>query len=509
MAARGAFIAFGLLFSEPLLAQEPLSAIDWLKQTPTVTLDIGQSPLPEHGINIPNVATTALSPSIGVEILDKAGRDAVGLLPSSVTGLPASLWQNSSASTLAKLLAQQRVDDLPAIQALWYTLLLAEANPPADAGIADTLLLARIDKLVDLGALEHANALLERAGATTPALFQRWFDVTLLMGQEDAACKALNISPHLSPDYASRIFCRARAGDWMAAALTLDTAKVLDLVSHEEDALLARFLDPTLFEDEPMLVAASKPTPLTFRLYEAIGEPQPTRTLPRAFAHADLRTTSGWKAQLEAAERLARTGALPENHLLGLYTERLPAASGMIWDRVDAVQAFDAAMERRSIEDIEQTLPTAWKEMKDVHLEVPFSKLYGAALLGVPLLGETKALARDIALLSPDYEIAGASGPEDYLAMLAIGEPPKSPSDPTEQAISDAFHGAGVPQGFSTALAKGQLGEVILRTVELMEAGAAGDLGALTHALATLRSVGLEDTARRAAIQVLLLWHRG
>ena len=56
-------------------------------------------------------------------------------------------------------------------------------------------------------------------------------------------------------------------------------------------------------------------TPLLFRLHEAIGEPLPTGNLPRSYAVADLRDLAGWKPQLEAAERLAVTGALPANRL--------------------------------------------------------------------------------------------------------------------------------------------------------------------------------------------------
>ncbi len=492
--------------STALLAQEegvPLSAIDWLNPTPTVTLDMG---LPGQE---PPVTEGVTAPQINVSPLGQKTSDAVGLLPSSVTGLPASLWSLSDADRLSELVTDQRPEVLPAMQALLYTLLLAEADAPRDSGVANELLLARVDKLVEMGALEQANALLERAGATTPALFQRWFDVTLLMGQEDTACKALMTEPHLAPDYPSRIFCTARAGDWRAAALTLDTAKALGLVSEEMDALLLRFLDPELFEGEPLLVAANGATPLKFRLYEAIGEGQTTTTLPRPYAHADLRDTAGWKAQLEAAERLARTSALHENALLGIYTEREPAASGMIWDRVDALQAFDQAMTSGDIRAVSETLAGAWAAMQQVHLEVPFARLYGPQLLQMPLQGVTARLARDVALLSSDYERAARSGPRDFLAGLALGNPQRSPNDPLHRAIADAFHGAGVPQDISTLLARGQLGEGILTAMQLMDDGAQGDLSALTQALATLRAVGLEDTARRAALQVALLDTRG
>ena len=481
----------------------PLSVIDWLNPTPTVTLDMGlptgEAPITE------SVAT----PAINVSPLGENGNDAVGLLPSSVTGLPASLWSLSDATKLSNLVAAQRPEVLPAMQALLYTLLLAEADPPRNAGVNNELLLARVDKLVEMGALEQANALLERAGATSPALFKRWFDVTLLMGQEEQACEALTAAPHLATDYASRIFCTARAGDWRAAALTLDTAKALGLISDEMDGLLLRFLDPELFEGEPLSAPSGGPSPLKFRLYEAIGERQSTIGLPRPYAHADLRDTAGWKAQLEAAERLARTSALHENALLGYYTEARPSASGMIWDRVAALQAFDRAMTDKDVRAIADTLPKAWAAMQQVHLEVPFARLYGPALLQLPLQGITARQARDIALLSSEYERAARSGPRDFLAGLALGAPPRTPTDPLYRAIADAFHGAGVPQEISTLLARGQLGEGILAAMELMDDGAAGNLGALTEALATFRAVGLEDTARRAALQVALLDTRG
>jgi hypothetical protein len=46
--------------------------------------------------------------------------------------------------------------------------------------------------------------------------------------------------------------------------------------------------------------------------------------------------------RLESADRGRRTadraGTIPPNVILGLYTEREPAASGGVWDRVEAFQ---------------------------------------------------------------------------------------------------------------------------------------------------------------------------
>lgn len=476
---------------------DPLSAIDWLSQTPTVTIHIA----PDE----PPVAEGGSTPEVSVGQLDSEGRDAVGLLPSNVTGLPNSLWQESNAKNLADLLAVQSAEAFPAMQALTYTLLLAEANPPIDVPGKHTLLLKRVDKLIALGAIEQANALLVRANPDEPDLFARWFDVTLLIGEEDRACSALEGAPHLAPSYGARVFCLARAGDWNSAAITLNSAKLLNLISEETDSLLLRFLDPELFAEEPLLVSVSEPSPLNFRLYEAIGEAQPTASLPRAYSHSDLSETAGWKSRLEAAERLARVGALPENRLFAIYTENRPAASGTVWDRANAIQRFESALASKDQTKVEQALPAAWNAMKSARLEVPFARFYAEKLSKFTLKDEVATLAGKILLLSPMYENINPTGSDDYLSALALGNPPKQSADPQKQSVSDAFHGAGVPQALSNRLARGQLGEVILQAMTLFSQGAAGDLRALTSALATFRAIGLEDTARQAALQVLLL----
>ena len=316
-----------LLSASAAAAQDPLSAIDWLEKNALAPRTVAR-PAPA---NEPPVSGNALTPDVTVTPLDQPKPDAVGLLPPGVTGFPLSLWQNSNSRTVVDLIRAQRVDGHPAIQALLYSLLLAEADPPQGAESDPSLLQARIDKLVDLGATDPALALLTRAGPNVPTLFQRWFDLSLLEGSEDEACRSLAAHPELSDDYAVRLFCLARAGDWQAAAATLSGASALDALSEHDLDLLARFLDPDLAEGLPPLPPPSRPTPLQFRLYEAIGEALPGSSLPRAFSSADLRGDAGWKPQLEAAERLMRSGAISENRLLGIYSAG--PASAESWPR--------------------------------------------------------------------------------------------------------------------------------------------------------------------------------
>ncbi|MCG7519532.1 hypothetical protein [Ruegeria sp. Ofav3-42] len=504
MLNRAAVVAL-LLAGSAQAQQAPLSVIEWLSDPP--------ENLPGTVLLEPPVTQTGVQPDIEVTPLEALSQP-LGLVSASVTGLPVNLWQNSDADRLAQLIAHVPVKYNPAMQRLLFTLILTEARAPAGSDAEETLLLARIDRLMQLGAADPAQSLVQLAGPTnTRARFQRWFDATLLTGDEDRSCTALIAAPHLSQDYAAQIFCKARRGDWPSAALTLEAAHALQILPPEELDVLDRFLSPELFEGAAYLPQPDDPNPLSFRLFEAIGERLPSTPLPRAFANADLRDVAGWKAQIEAAERLTRIGALTPNQLLGLYTERSPAASGAVWDRVSAVQRFEAALNSGNAEKIAATLPSVWTQMRSVGLEVPFAELFAGRLSQLTLKDPAvEQLRWRILLLSELYETAALSVPDDseenqFLAALAQGDPgrAKSPS-PLADAVAQGFAWAApVPSNIEAMLDNDQLGEAILETMEKFAHGSRGNLVDLTAAIATLRRVGLEDTARRAALSLLIL----
>ena len=479
----------------------PLSAIDWLSESvePSRIFD-------------PPVTGTATAPEVIVTPLGRPSKDPIGLLPPEVTGLPRTIWQASNEATLVDLVRAERVETLPAIQDFLGILLLAEADAPFDAGQEGALFLARVDKLLDLGALEPAQSLIEQAEPDTVELFRRWFDAALLTGTEDSVCDVMRETPAVAPTYPARIFCLARNGDWAAAALTLNTHRALGDITDEEDKLLARFLDPELFEGAPTLAPPKRVTPLTFRMHGAIGEPLITANLPLAFSHADLRPTTAWKSQIEAAERLARHGAISENILQKFYTARTPAASGGIWDRAEALQRFDVAFLSRDPAAITRTLPDAWAAMEQARTEVPFAKLYGASLQTLPLSGRAAEIAFKVGLLSPDYEkvalsaMAADIGADPFLIAIARGTPQEvAVSRPNELALQAAFNGAQPAPALQSLVNDGKLGEALLRAIAQFNAGYTGDIRSVTVALARFRAVGLEDVARRAALQIMIL----
>jgi hypothetical protein len=511
-AALAAVLSFSSAGAQTPTQQAPLSVIDWLG-TQAVPHTVRVRPPARSKQREPAVAKTALAPQVTVAPLGDGSPRAIGLVPGAVTGLPQDLWAGSEVGRLIKLMESLPEQQLPAAQSLLYTVLLAEALAPQGGSRAgDALALARVGKLVKLGALDPALSLIEQAGVTTsPDHFDLWMDISLLSGTEDRACDVLAGAPHLTRAYGTRIFCAARDGAWENAALTFGSAQALGLLPPDKLALLDRFLHPEAFDGAPPLPNPRSMDPLSFRLFETIGEAMPTGNLPRAYAVADLRDVAGWKAQLEAAERLTRAGALPDNRLLGLYTDRAPAASGGVWDRVRALQRFETALSTASPDAVAKTLPAVWSAMQDAGLEVAFASLFAEKLTEMPLDGRAGAITFGICLLSPFYEAAAVNpakqGPDaDLLRAIAVGEvPARRPDEAVPGAIYDAFNGAPPREDLMHAATEHRLGEAILRVLALLQNGAQGDTTALRSALSTLRALGLEDTARRAALQTLLL----
>lgn len=498
-------------------AAKPLSAIDWLSRsvvTPAAVRPGGTAHSPISG--------AGGIESISVLSLDAPSADALGLLPVARTGLPADLWGRTPAPELASALRDTPDDNLPALHDLLLTLLLAELNPPQITAPSqrNMLYLARVDRLLDMGALQQAHALLELADPTNPAVFRRRFDVALLLGNETEACRVMGRTPGIAPSYPARIFCLARTGNWDTAELTYGTGRALGQIPDDQAELIAQFLDPELADGADDLTPPDPVTPLSYKMMEAIGQPLATSMLPLAFAHADLTENNGWKAQLEAAERLARAGVLDPNQLLGLYTERKAAASGSLWDRVTAITALDKAMKAQDSAAVAKALPRAWREMSSQELEPTLAALYGTRLAAMGLQGNAGRIAHDLGLLTPDYEEIASDGTDlgansALLAGFAKGQSGGIPGqDDLTRALKQVFdtapgHGPNAVPTRYDGLVPDQLGLALLHAIDDVAQGARGDFPRLVDGLKLLRLAGLESTARRAAIELIVLDRRG
>ena len=497
----------GLIWLLPAL---PLAA-----QTPQMSpQDIAPSWLSDTiAPRSPDVAAEIVTEDIRVMPIGPITRNAVGLLPARVTGFPSGLWGQSDSAELAGLFRRLPMTGPPAILDLTERLALSELDPPlgGNDAAADDLFLARIDMLLARGALEPARALIERAGVEDGEVFRRWFDVSLLLGQADRACAAMRASPDIAPTYPARIFCLARSGDWSAAALSMGTGVALGFITEDEADLIARFLDPELFEGEPPLPLDPDITPLRYVMRAAIAERPSSLGLPLAFAHADLAPQAGWRAQLDAAERLLRAGAIEPSQWLAIATSRRPSASGGIWERVAALQEFDASLLAGDVAAIARSLARVVDALGPTGLWPAFAQLYADPLGRQPLVGEAAILARKIELLSRNYESLALravpqSADEAVAFALARGQMPNLPAtaSPRVMALAAGFDEIALPDRYAPLITGNRAGEALLLAA-LTLSGDGADLDDLSDALRVLRYLGLEDSARRAALQLYLL----
>lgn len=503
-------VAIFLFLPQLTLAETPLSAIDWLNQLRSK---------PENTIlrqdsngREPPISPNADLPNIEVSNLSEIRVDAVGLLPPSVTGLPLTIWRDSTTVDLNRLLDDMTIGSNPAIQSLLFRLLLAEGYAPYDSDDSFLFFLARINKLIDYGAVEPALALLKRAAPLPVQLVPRLFELSMLSEDMSPACDQVLQLGRSYPEDGARIYCHARRGNWLTAQLILETTAALGTIGQRQEALFHLFLET--YAHDPItsqLPPSRDPNPLDFRLYEAIGEPLSSSNLPRKFAVSDLSGDHGWKAQLEAAERLKISGALADNRFLGVFTARQPPASGGIWDRVALVQKFDKAVKESSFILAQEALVTLSEDKNFSTLAGPASRLFARKLVMLQLNKPGMILAHKLALLTPEYktvahrlklisdqfgiEIATATG--DFSTF--------KPKTALEETIYEGFVQPRIPYAIKTLLEQGKLGEVILTAIIQFYKGEAGDLQDMLDALSTLRLIGLEDTARRAVLHHLIV----
>ena len=518
----GVFLTASMALAEPALAKPPLSASDWLsgsvRQPDNISSwrpDSARPPELKRRSKREIAATGAVEP-VGVARLGEGNPDTSGTVSARTAGLPSNLWGTSDSATLARLVRASN-PRLPALRRLERRMLAAQLQPPSTvAGAEGQLFLARVDKLLDMGATGAAKELLQVAGPGDTERFRRLFDIALLSRDETHACEIMDRTPGVAPSFPARIFCLALGGDWAAAALVFHGAEVMDKLDPQMATLLAHYLDDTYADSGAEVVPPQVVTPLELRLHEAIGQPLPSSSLPLPFALADLDDTAGWKAQLDAAERLARAGAIPASQLRRIYLQQRPAASGGVWDRAAAIQSLDAALTARDGDAVARTLPAAYETMVSAGLGVALAEMAGAELGAMQLDGPAGLIALRLALQAGQPQVvtrlpADAPEVDQWLLSFASGEPESAPpagaGEARAAALFPAFLGpseSNVPRATAELILANKRGEAMLAAIADTDAGLDGDLARAAQGLRSLRALGQQEIARQAAVELIL-----
>lgn len=502
-------------------AKPPLSASDWLSgsvQKPdTISAWRPGTKPPRDAMRDTrsDIAKTGAVEPVSVTRLGQGNPDSVGTVSPRTAGLPENLWGDSDARDLARLI-QQTAPRLPALRRLLRRVLAAQLTAPITApGDEGVLFLARTDKLLDMAATGAAKELIQASGEGNPARFRRLFDIALLSGDEAKACSKMDRTPGVAPSFEARVFCLALGGDWAAAALVFHGAEAMGQLDPEMAKLLAHFLDDSYSDSADALQPPAIVTPLALRMHEAIGQPLSSQSLPLAFALSDLDGNGGWKAQLDAAERLARAGAIPASQLRAIYVLQGPAASGGVWDRAAGIQKLADAVSARDTAAVAEALPAAFDLMKKAGLGPALADMMGAELGAMPLEGKAGQIALWLALQAGQpqvlFETSGDVTPFDaWLLALASGKnAPPPPDDPlSERAATLSLALQGPMQTEGSAVnppgSGNQKGRALLEAISDTDAGLDGDIARAARGVSALVALNQSEIARQAVVELIL-----
>jgi hypothetical protein len=494
-------------------AQAPLSAIEWLTESitdpPEFQVEPDTTPLVEPLIQDISIkkGLTPVSP------------DAIGLLSPSLTGFSANLWGDMSANEIADLLQNFPNEGTPEAKSLFRRILLAQTNPAPDDVQNGLVLQARVARLLDIGALDAAEALIKLAPATNPQIFQQKFDIAILTNRTKSVCQTLKSTPAISNDLSARVYCLARGGDWNAAAITLSLGGAIGAIDPAREKMLIHFLDPELFEGQPDPIAPDPMGVMDFVLRESVLLPRPSGLLPLPYLYRDIGNRAPLRAKLEASERLNLAGSLPSNLLFAAYREGKAASSGGVWGRAKSIQTLDEAFAKDEVGDISQALSTAYNEFSDVGLLKAMAEEYAdllATLLYSAGYSDTKHKVLNLLHLANISNITWSNNSvlddKQQLALAIVTQAPLV-IDPAGSAMQRSIvNGLNGPRSDSSTatqmlnlLEEGRQGQAILASLRLLSSGALADPEGVRVGLYVLSAAGQSAVARRIAVQILLL----
>ncbi len=333
-------IALAALFAATSAAAQTTTTITLPAPTASDTTSIGAPtvqtpPAPE--------ADTTTTTSSGIEVggLGDVTPDYGGTLQEGGGGFPVDLWKGTDRALVERLLPElSPAASSPAMRDLTRRLLLTNAEAPAGKSGGVNLFGARADRLMAMGLSSDAAALLalQPARSTDPVSARQRVDSSLLAGDVDGACKAVDESRKVASGDAAwqkaQIFCQLRAGQNDQAALGLDLLREQD---HDDPAFFT-LTDILSGNKSAKLDNLPAPTPLDLAMLHAANMPIPrdaAQSEDAAVLAAIARDTSiDTPLRLAAAEQAAAVGSLPIDQLQLAYAS-VPYSPGDLGNAIE------------------------------------------------------------------------------------------------------------------------------------------------------------------------------
>ena len=310
-----------------------------------------------------------------VEGLAAPGIDAIGLAGPAEGGFDQSLWAGSDSQLILSLLGDLPVaTENPPLRALARRLLMTGA-PIEGAAEPGSVLAARAARLLAMGDLDGASALLDRVPTTgqDSQLARLVVQAALLRGDQETACsRTADIAPTSAAAFWAKvtIYCRLVDGDEDGARLGL--ALLREQGQTDDGAFFA--LVETIADGQAASVPLGPggPSAVHVALYRLSDLPLPRQALvsasPELLAAAARDPALVEGDRLAVAERAFVLGALSADGLAEQYRAASADQGGDVlrqiataWGPRTRALAYDALPEQGSPER-GQVLDALWRE---------------------------------------------------------------------------------------------------------------------------------------------------
>jgi hypothetical protein len=331
-----------------------------------------------------------------VEGLAPPGIDTIGLAGPAEGGFDQSLWTGSDGELILTLLRRLPVATRnPPLRALARRLLMTGA-PVQGLAEPGSVLGARAERLLAMGDLEGASALLDRVPATNEdsQIARLVVQAALLRGDPETACsRAADIAPTSDAAFWAKvtIYCRLVDGDQEGASLGL--ALLRDQGQTDDEAFFA--LVEMIAAGQPATVPLGPggPSAIHVALYRLADLPLPPQALvsasPELLAVAAREPSLVADDPLAVAERAFLVGALSADGLAEQYRAAAPDGGdvlrqiGTTWGPRTRALAYNALPERGTAER-GQVLDALWRAAQGDERFL-IAELFGAPFAELPV----------------------------------------------------------------------------------------------------------------------------
>ena len=257
------------------------------------------------------------------KFLGELNVNGIGLISVASTKFPEDLWSISNEKVLAEKLDNMRKLSLSSTKKTFKRLLLVDAKPPLNSigmkNMGYLFLLSRIDQLINLGAIDEAEEILNFIQEPSIDLMKRKIEVASLTGRLSKTCNLANKYPSFKGLLQFKIICLVRKNDWQAAALAFTVGSSLRQFDEKEKQLLLNYLDPDIESNYSTDVDIDNLSPMDFYLIHGKKALIPPEIIPSKYAYAFSEFGMEPEIRIKSMEQLALNHVVSANRLFNLY----------------------------------------------------------------------------------------------------------------------------------------------------------------------------------------------